>query len=92
VYEYKGKDFFPGVRRLVNNVDSIRVNGKTVGECLNDMVRQYPGVDKLIFDERGRLLKQVYVYVNAESLNKADFAKPVTDKDELILAVLITGG
>jgi hypothetical protein len=88
----KVKLFYPELQGLADGRDAIRVEGQTVGECLEDLVRQLPQAQKLIFDSRGRLLKQVYVYVNAEGLNKADFSRAVTEWDELILAVLITGG
>jgi hypothetical protein len=55
-------------------------------------VRKYPDAESLLFDSRGLLQKRVYVFVNAEGMFKADFAKPVNGKDELILAVLATGG
>jgi molybdopterin converting factor small subunit len=86
------KAFYPELRRLAGEPDEIQVSGATVGECLDDLVRQYPGTEKLLFDGGGRLLKPVYVYVNREGMFKADFSRPVTDKDELILAVLATGG
>jgi hypothetical protein len=88
----KIKLFYPALQSLVQDRDVIMVEGQTVGECLKDLVRQVPGAQELIFTERGRLLKQVYVYVNAEGLDKADFARKVMPRDELILAVLITGG
>jgi len=88
----KVRVFYPELQRLVTGPDGIRVDGETVGDCLGDLVRQYPGVEKLIFDTRGELFKKVYVYVNAESMFKADFARAVSDNDELILAVLATGG
>jgi molybdopterin converting factor small subunit len=88
----KIKIFYPELKRRIHNADSVLVDGNTVGECLRDLVRLYPDVKELIYDQQGRLLKQVYVYVNSESLNKVDFATPVTASDEIILAVLITGG
>ena len=88
----KVRVFYPELQRLVDNPNELRVDGETVGECLDDLVRRYPGVEKLMFDANGELFKQVYVYVNAEGLYKADFARTVSDKDELILAVLATGG
>jgi hypothetical protein len=88
----KVKVFYPDLKKLIHNQDIVTVAGHTVGECLSDLVKKYPGAEKLIFDKQGRLLKQVYVYVNAEGLNKADFTRTVTERDELILAVLITGG
>jgi hypothetical protein len=88
----KVKLFYPELQKLAGNQDSIPLEGQTVGECLADLVRQFPGARELIFDNLGQLLKQVYVYVNAEGLYKAEFSRPVTERDELILAVLITGG
>jgi hypothetical protein len=80
------------LHKLAQEQETMMVEGRTVGECLQDLVRQVPGSQDLIFNEQGRLLKQVYVYVNAEGLDKADFARKVTPRDELILAVLVTGG
>lgn len=86
------KIFYPELRKQVANQSSVTVNGRTVGECLDDLVKRYPGAGKLIFNERGQLIGHVYVYVNFESAYKADLARPVSDRDELILAVLLTGG
>jgi hypothetical protein len=88
----KVKLFYPALQSLVQGRETLVVQGQTVGECLQDLVRQFPESKKLLFDSRGLLLKQVYVYVNAEGLHKADFARKVTERDELLLAVLITGG
>jgi molybdopterin converting factor small subunit len=84
--------FYPELRRLIGSQNEVQVDGATVGECLQELVQRYPGADKLLFDQRGRLLKPVYVFVNAESMFKADLTQAVGDKDELILAVLATGG
>jgi hypothetical protein len=88
----KIKLFYPDLQRLIDNRDTIMVEGQTVGECLQDLVRRHPEAKELIFNDRGTLIKQVYVYVNAEGMNKADFSRQITPRDELILAVLITGG
>jgi hypothetical protein len=88
----KVKLFYPDLQKLAGNREALTVEGRTVGECLQDLVRQFPAAGELIFNEKGQLLKQVYVYVNAEGLDKADFNRTVTPRDELILAVLITGG
>jgi molybdopterin converting factor small subunit len=88
----KVKIFHTELQRLINNPDELRVEGKTVGECLRDLVRRYPDAERLIFDADGRLLKPFYVFVNHESMFKADFNRPVTDKDELILVALAVAG
>jgi hypothetical protein len=63
-----------------------------VAECLGDLVRQYPGAEKSLFDERGALQDQVFVFVNAESAQKAALSTRLRRGDELILAVMIIGG
>ncbi len=84
--------YYPELERLIGGKGPVSVNGNTVGEALGDLVRQYPSAEKLIFAEKGKLLKQVYVWVNSENMYKADLDRCLTDRDQLILAVLITGG
>ncbi|MCL5736258.1 MAG: MoaD/ThiS family protein [Actinobacteria bacterium] len=84
--------FYPELRRLLGGSEEVRVEGGTVGECLDELIRQHPDVRRLLFDSRGHLLKKVYVYVNAEGLYKAEMSKPVRDTDVLIIAVLAAGG
>ncbi len=83
--------FDPVMQQYINQ-DSVEVDGSTVGECLDDLIRQFPDVEKWMFDERRQLRRSVFVYVNAESTHKVDMAKPVKDNDKIIIAVLITGG
>jgi hypothetical protein len=84
--------FYPELQQLLNQPDNFNVEGRNVGECLDDLIKRYPGAGKLLFDKQGKLLKQVYIYVNSEGFNKAEFTQSVSDKDQLIIAVLITGG
>jgi molybdopterin converting factor small subunit len=88
----KVRIFYPELQRLVGGADDIQFEGATVGECLADLVRRFPEGERLLFDTRGDLLKRVYVFVNREGMFKADLAKPVGENDELIVAVLATGG
>lgn len=84
--------FHPRLKQLMGSTDSVRLNGNTVGECLNHLVKQFPGTEKWLFNEQGQLLKHVYVYVNAESAYKAELDAPVKEGDKLLIAALITGG
>jgi hypothetical protein len=84
--------FYPALQRLLGDTNEAAAEGSTVGECLDYLVRRHPGADKLLFDARGRLLRQVYVFVNAESTAKAEYSRPVTEKDHLIIAALALGG
>ena len=84
--------FYADLKQLIDNPDSIEVNGSTVGECLNDLIRQYPGTERWLLNEQGQLYRNLYVFVNAESAYKAELAAPVKEGDKLIIAFLITGG
>jgi len=84
--------FYPALQQLLGGTGEVEVEGTTVGECLADLTRRQPGVDKLLFDSQGRLLKRVYVFVNAEGMTKADFSQVLAEGDVLIIAVLATGG
>jgi molybdopterin converting factor small subunit len=88
----KVRIFYPALQKLLGRPEEVRCEGHTVGECLADLARRHPGVEELLFDKRGELLPPVYVFVNMEGMFKADLAKPVAETDELILAVLATGG
>ncbi len=80
------------LRHLTNDLAGVQVSGRTVGECLNDLVEQFPSLRRYIFDKNNRLLNYVDVYVNLESSYPEELAKPVNDGDELDLTLIIAGG
>ena len=88
----RARIFYPALQRLLGDANEVRCQGGTVGECLADLSRRHPGVADLLFDKRGRLLPSVYVHVNMEGMYKADLDRAVADSDELVIAVLASGG
>ena len=78
--------------RYTNNQLVFQVKGSTVGECLNDLVGQFPDLKKLILDKNGKLSHAFDVYINGESSYPQELAKPVKDGDRLHLVLLIYGG
>jgi molybdopterin converting factor small subunit len=84
--------FYPRLKQLIDKPDTLTLGGGTVGECLDELVRRFPGSIRLLFNERDELLRQVYVYVNAESTYKAALDTPLKDGDRLIIAALVVGG
>jgi molybdopterin synthase sulfur carrier subunit len=80
------------LRHLTNNQAEVQVKGATVGECLNDLVRQFPGVKSKIFGKNGKLLNYVDIFVNLESSYPEELAMPVKDGDSLHITLIISGG
>ena len=79
-------------RQFTNGLEVVAVEGKTVGECLNQLIKQFPGMDKALFAKKDKLLNNVEVYLNHASAYPNELLKPVKDDDEIHLLVMLTGG
>jgi molybdopterin converting factor small subunit len=88
----KVRAFYPQLQRLFADPDNVQVEGRTVGECLENLMGRYPEARPLLFNKNGVLLRHVHVFVNQESIFKAEMTKPVRDGDQLLIAVLASGG
>jgi len=78
--------------RYTNNQLNIKVEGSTVGECLNDLFRQFPKLKKMLLNKEGNLQHAYDVYINGESAYPMEMKKPVRDGDKLNIVFIIHGG
>jgi len=79
-------------RQFTNGLDVITVEGKTVGECLSHLIKQFPAMEKALFAKKDKLLNMVEVYLNHASAYPNELLKPVKDGDEIHLVVMLAGG
>ena len=79
-------------RQFTNGLKMVSLEGGTVGECLNQLIKQYPGMEKALFAQKDHLLKNVEIYLNRESAYPNELVKPVKDGDEIHLVVMLAGG
>jgi molybdopterin converting factor small subunit len=79
-------------RQFTDGLEVVAVEGKTVGECLNELIKQFPGMEKALFAKKDKLLNNVEVYLNHASAYPNELLKPVKDDDEIHLLVMLTGG
>jgi molybdopterin converting factor small subunit len=70
----------------------VTAEGTTVGECLNHLIRQYPGMEKALFAKKDKLLNVVEVFVNHAAAYPNELTKPVKDGDDITLLVMLAGG
>jgi len=82
----------PNLLQFTNDQAIVEVNGNTVGQCLDDLVKQFPQIKSWLFDKTGKLLNYIEIYVNQESSYPEELAKPVKDGDELHITLIIAGG
>jgi molybdopterin converting factor small subunit len=79
-------------RQFTNGQDVVTAEGTTVGECLNHLIRQFPGMEKALFAKKDKLLNVVEVFVNHAAAFPNELTKPVKDDDEITLLVMLAGG
>jgi len=48
-------------RQYTNGLEVVEVTGRTVGECLHNLIKQYPGMEKALFAKKDKLLNIVEV-------------------------------
>ena len=72
---------------------TVKANGSTVGEVLDDLVLQFPRLKGKLRNEDGSLHKFVNVYVNDEDVRYLDkLDTKVDDGDEISILPAVAGG
>lgn len=79
-------------RQFTDGLEAVDVEGNTVGDCLKQLVKQFPKMKEALFDKKGRLLNVIEIYVNMESAYPEELAKKVKDGDKIHLAMMLAGG
>ena len=80
------------LHKYTNGQQVVEVSGSTVGQCLDDLVKQFPSIKPGLFDKNGKLQNYIVLYVNGENTYPEELAKPVKDGDKLHVIFLIGGG
>jgi sulfur-carrier protein len=82
----------PTLRGAVGNQRQVEVEGETVGELLENLAAQYPGLQTQIF-ENGDIAPFVNVYLGGEDVRTLDgLETPVQPDVTLILLPAMAGG
>ena len=84
--------FASSLLSYVNNKKTVEVTGSTVGECLNQVVKQFPAIEKMLFAKKGKLLGHVGIYINGKDAYPKELTKLVKDGDELNILLVYAGG
>ena len=82
----------PLLYHVSDDVAEIEVDGSTVGECLEAMVKRYPDIKQRLFTKGGKVTKGLNIYINGKGTYPDVLTRPVKDGDEIHLASLIFRG
>jgi molybdopterin synthase sulfur carrier subunit len=81
------------LRNITNNLDTVDVEGATVGELIDNLEKQFPGIAERLLDAQGNIRRFVNIYVNGEDIRfLQDKATAVKASDEISIVPAIAGG
>lgn len=79
-------------RQFTDGLDIVEVEGNSVGNCLDDLIRRFPGMANALFDEKGKLRNAIEIYINLKSAYPDELVKPVKGGDDIHLTLMLAGG
>jgi len=79
-------------RQFTNGLEVVAVEGRTVGECLSQLIRQFPEMGKVLFATKDKLQNNVEIFINDATAYTNELVKPVKEGDEIHLVVMLAGG
>jgi molybdopterin converting factor small subunit len=82
----------PVLQALVDGIKQIDVIGSTVGECLEEVVKQYPPLKKKLFSKNNRLPNGINIFVNGENAYPEPLKKLVKPGDKIHISYIVLGG
>ena len=83
----------PVLRAQAGDQKKVDVTGATVGEALESLIEQFPGLREQVFGEDGTLNRFVNVYVNGRDVRyEQELATPVEANDTVVLLPAMAGG
>ena len=81
------------LRRVTDGQDKVSADGATLGEIIDSMESQFPGIKARICDDDGNLRNFVNVFVNGEDVRFMDGVDSSTsDGDEISIVPAVAGG
>lgn len=80
------------LRSYADNKESVTVKGKTIRECLDNLIKKHPALKKMVFDEDGQLHTYVSIFAANEIVYADQLDKPIKDSDTIHILYIIGGG
>ncbi len=81
------------LRKLTGEQRTVRANGKTLVEVVEDLERQFPGFRARVVDGEGKVLSFVNIFVDNEDVRFLQgLATPVTEEAEVSIIPAMAGG
>jgi len=81
------------LRKFTNNQASIESSGTTVQQSVEDLAKQFPDLNRHIFDAEGKIRQFIRIYVGDEDINALENENTKVDGNSVISIIpAIAGG
>lgn len=81
------------LRKLTAEQDVVNGNGENLGQCIETLEQEYPGLKDRLCDEQGDLRRFVNVFVNGEDVRfLSGLQTPLKAGDEVSIVPAVAGG
>lgn len=81
------------LRKFTDGKEEVSAAGATVGEVIEDLEVNFPGIKARLCDEAGAVRKFVNIYANEDDIRHLqDLKTVVKDSDEVSIIPAIAGG
>jgi molybdopterin synthase sulfur carrier subunit len=81
------------LRGMTKGSGEVQATAETVGDLIEDLERQYPGLRERLVEESGEIRRFINIYVNEEDIRFLQGAKTALKQgDEVSIVPAIAGG
>jgi molybdopterin synthase sulfur carrier subunit len=81
------------LRRYTNGQSKVESNGATIGELIENLEAQFPGIKTKLCDESSQIKRYVNVFVNEEEIRTLQGIETmIADRDEVSIVPAMAGG
>jgi molybdopterin converting factor small subunit len=83
----------PVLRAQAGGNKQVEVDGSTVGDVIDGLVREYPGLGEQLIGPDGSLNRFVNVYLNDQDVRYLqELGTPVSESDTVVILPAMAGG
>jgi molybdopterin converting factor small subunit len=84
--------FPPSLQSMVNDLRHVSVTGSTLGDCLDQVIQEYPQLREAIFGLNQTLNKKLSYFINGENAHPEMLKRIVRDGDKVFIMDILVGG
>ncbi|MDY2626809.1 MAG: molybdopterin-synthase adenylyltransferase MoeB [Lachnospiraceae bacterium] len=81
------------LRGFFGRKEKIEIEGTTIRQVLEGLLREYPDAEKAVYDENREIRSFIQIYVNEENVTSEEYwSRELAVEDEILLLPVIAGG